>query len=109
MFVIVAVIEVKKPELVDPFLEVTLASARGAHGEPGCLRFDVVRSAEDSGKLAFYEVYRDRAAFDAHRARPYYQRWKETTAPWFADGSVVGHSLGGHHILSADPAYAPGG
>ena len=63
---------------------------------------------DDPTAVAFYEVYRDRAAFEEHTRQPYFARWRETTAPWYADGSVVGHGAGGQHILSADPAYAGG-
>jgi len=46
--------------------------------EPGCLVFDVVQ--EDATRVVLYEVYRDRAAVEAHAARPQLARFKEQTA-----------------------------
>ena len=35
--------------------------------EPGCRRFDVLRTAaSDPDRILLYEIYDDRAAFDAH-------------------------------------------
>lgn len=36
--------------------------------EPGCHRFDVIRSPEDKTRVTFYEVFDDVAAFEAHGA-----------------------------------------
>jgi (4S)-4-hydroxy-5-phosphonooxypentane-2,3-dione isomerase len=50
-----------------------LASALKAHGarclnsEPGTLHFEVLVPRDDEAKLLVYEVYRDDAAFEAHR------------------------------------------
>ncbi|NLU73402.1 antibiotic biosynthesis monooxygenase [Streptomyces sp. HNM0575] len=43
--------------------------------EPGCLSFTVNRSVDDPDEFVLYELYRDRAAFDAHVASPHYQRY----------------------------------
>ena len=42
--------------------------------EPGVVRFDVARSTEDPNVFALWEVYRDKAAFDAHRATEHFTR-----------------------------------
>ncbi|MGO4852787.1 putative quinol monooxygenase [Phaeovulum sp. W22_SRMD_FR3] len=63
-------------------LEAFLAAARAdaeasvAH-EPGCLQFDVVvdRSAR-LAEVVFYEVYTDRAAFDAHLQTPHLEAFR---------------------------------
>ena len=34
--------------------------------EPGCRRFDVVEPHGDEDTVLLYEIYRDRAAFEAH-------------------------------------------
>ena len=34
--------------------------------EPGCLQFDVLEPEGDSDRVLLYEIYADRAAFDAH-------------------------------------------
>ena len=42
--------------------------------EPGVIQFQVGRSSEKPNVFALWEVYRDQAAFDAHRASEHYQR-----------------------------------
>lgn len=66
-----------KPEERKRFLEAievdALASERD---EPGCLRFNVLQDDEDPNVYYFYEVYRDQAALEAHRATPHYAVWR---------------------------------
>ncbi len=40
--------------------------------EPGCERFDVLRAAEPD-RIVLYEVYADRAAFEAHCASAHFK------------------------------------
>ena len=40
--------------------------------EPGCRFYAGHQSLEDPLEYCFYEQYDDRAAFDAHRAAPYF-------------------------------------
>ena len=42
--------------------------------EPGVIRFEVARSIEDPSVFALWEVYRDRAAFEAHSASEHFHR-----------------------------------
>jgi autoinducer 2-degrading protein len=66
-----------KPELREKFLKAiehdTLGSERD---EPGCLRFNVLRDEKDENVYYFYEVYKDQAALEAHRAAPHYAVWR---------------------------------
>lgn len=34
--------------------------------EPGCRRFDVIEPASEKDRVVLYEIYDDRAAFEAH-------------------------------------------
>lgn len=45
--------------------------------EPGCLAYIPHRDAGDPDAFVFYEVYRDQAAFDAHRASPHLASFRE--------------------------------
>lgn len=45
-----------------------------SRAEPGVISFDVARGVDQPNDFALWEVYRDRAAFDAHRASDHYQR-----------------------------------
>ena len=42
--------------------------------EPGVIQFEVGRSSDDPNTFAIWEVYRDKAAFDAHGASEYFKR-----------------------------------
>ena len=44
-----------------------------ALAEPGCLGYEVFRSAKDPAHLVLIEHYRDGAALDAHLGSPHYQ------------------------------------
>jgi quinol monooxygenase YgiN len=43
--------------------------------EPGCRFYVGHQSLEDPLEFCFYEQYDDRAAFDAHRAAPYFAEY----------------------------------
>ena len=83
MEVLVVTIHVK-PEHIEEFIAATLANARGARGEPGNLRFDVLRAEDDPNHFILYEVYRDKAAIAAHRETPHFKTWAATVGPWLA-------------------------
>lgn len=60
-----------KPEHVEEFLRIAAFDAeRSEKDEPGCLRFDVIRDRDDPNRIYSYEIYRDEAAFEAHRQTP---------------------------------------
>ena len=57
--------------------------ARSLKNEPGTLRFEVLVPREDNTKLFVYEVYRDDAAFEAHRNAASIARFREEAAGMF--------------------------
>lgn len=66
-----------KPELRQKFLDAIEADAVGSErDESGCVRFNVLQDDADENIYYFYEVYRDQAAVEAHRAAPHYAVWK---------------------------------
>ncbi len=66
-----------KPELRQRFLDAIEVDAVGSErDEPGCVRFNVLQDDADENVYYFYEVYRDQAAVEAHRAAPHYAVWK---------------------------------
>ena len=70
-----------KPEQRQRFLQAiehdALASERN---EPGCLRFNVIQDRSDANVYYFYEVYKDDAALEAHRATPHFDVWRAASA-----------------------------
>jgi autoinducer 2-degrading protein len=66
-----------KPGQRQRFLQAIEVDALGSErDEPGCLRFNVLQDAQDDDVYYFYEVYKDEAALEAHRAAPHYAVWR---------------------------------
>jgi autoinducer 2-degrading protein len=66
-----------KPEGRERFLQAIEVDAIGSErDETGCFRFNVLRDQQDPNTYYFYEVYRDEAALEAHRAAPHYAVWR---------------------------------
>lgn len=57
-----------KPGSIDKFNELIAENAReSVKNEPGCLQFDVLQDEANANRIVLYEIYKDTAAFDAHR------------------------------------------
>jgi autoinducer 2-degrading protein len=85
MHALVVAVKVK-PEMREQFLAAALEdSTCSVRDEPGCVRFDVLQDNSDPNKFFFYEVYRDEAAIEAHRAAPHYARWRAAAAEVLAE------------------------
>jgi (4S)-4-hydroxy-5-phosphonooxypentane-2,3-dione isomerase len=66
-----------KPEERERFLKAIETDAEGSErDEPGCFCFNVLQDRQDENIYYFYEVYRDEAALEAHRAAPHYAVWR---------------------------------
>ena len=77
-----------KPDKVDEFLEASKGDGRGSvTHEYGCHRFDVIQDTTDPTRVAFTEVYDDRAAFDVHTTQDHYKTWADAVKD-LHDGNV---------------------
>ena len=82
MFVVTVEFKVR-PEFVAQFLPEMIANARAtASTEPGCRQFDVCTDPQDQTRVFLYELYDDRAAFDAHLATPHFKEFDRKTGAW---------------------------
>src|SRR5579864_8892647 len=69
-----------KPEERERFLQVIEHDALQSESEEaGCLRFNVLQDTKDPDVYFFYEVYKDQAAVEAHRATPHFAMWSEAS------------------------------
>jgi autoinducer 2-degrading protein len=85
MYALVVPLRVK-PEMRERFLAAALDdSTCSVRDEPGCVRFDVLQDSSDPNRFFFYEVYRDEAAVEAHRASEHYARWRAVAAEVLAE------------------------
>ena len=73
-----------KPECAGAFEAATLANARASVREPGVVRFDVCRQADDPNRFVLIEVYRDSGAPAAHKLTAHYATWRDSVAPMMA-------------------------
>lgn len=66
-----------KSELRQRFLDAIEVDCLGSErDEPGCFRFNVLQDELDENVYYFYEVYKDAAALEAHRATSHYAVWR---------------------------------
>ena len=75
-------------EHIAEFTEATRENARATRGEPGNVRFDVLRVDGDPTRFFLYEVYCEEADFKAHQQTEHYLRWRERVAPCMASSRV---------------------
>jgi quinol monooxygenase YgiN len=78
-FVVLPSFEVEEANL-DAFLAAARAdAAQSLANEAGCLQFDVfVDRAAHPTRVMFFEVYADRAAFDAHLETPHLAAFRDS-------------------------------
>jgi quinol monooxygenase YgiN len=87
MLVVTVVFE-PKPEHAAAFRVAMLANARASReNEPGCRQFDVCIDPA-SGTIFLYELYDDRAAFDAHMRTAHFLAFDAQTRGWVARKDV---------------------
>jgi autoinducer 2-degrading protein len=73
-----------KSEHAESFARATTENARASIREPGCARFDVVRSADDPTRFVLVEIYRTEDDVARHKETPHYQKWRDTVAEMMA-------------------------
>ena len=79
-----------KPGARSAFRRLIDANAReSAVREPGCRRFDVLEPVGEADRIMLYEIYTDRAAFDAHLRSEHFARFDTESATLLSSKSVV--------------------
>lgn len=70
-FVLIVDLEIK-PEGVETYLTAVKEQAENTvRLEPGCYRFDVVRSLDGESKFTHYEIFENAEAFETHAKMPH--------------------------------------
>jgi len=79
-----------KPDQRQAFKDLlTSHGERTLEAEQGCLHFDVVVDSEDDGHVFLYEVYRDKAALEEHRASPILAKTRAAYADLIEDRKLI--------------------
>ena len=72
------------------FMPLMVENARRSRtGEPGCRQFDVCVDPARPGTVFLYELYDDRAAFDAHLASPHFKAFAAATEKMIVNRHVA--------------------
>lgn len=88
MYVVIVDFRIK-PERLEEFMPLMLENARLSRDtEPGCRVFDVCIDPKERASVFLYELYNDRAAFDAHLATAHFKRFDAAVAPMVATKAV---------------------
>ena len=75
---------------LDDFFKAIEVDARGSRdpvADPGCLRFDVLRSQQDPMSFLLYEIYEDAKAMEQHRSSAHFKAWTDFKASGGLDES----------------------
>mmetsp|Transcript_4094 Transcript_4094/g.5373 ORF Transcript_4094/g.5373 Transcript_4094/m.5373 type:complete len:147 (-) Transcript_4094:207-647(-) len=75
-FAVVVKAEIE-PDRMAEFLSMIKTNAEETRKEPGCIRFDVLRSQDSPNEFFFYELYHDVSAIDHHKQQPHYNLWAD--------------------------------
>ena len=79
-----------KPGKRDDFMPMILTNANTSlRTEPECHRFDVATDSADPDAVFLYELYTDRAGFDAHLATEHFAIFDAASAPLLADKTII--------------------
>lgn len=85
----IALVHVRvQPESVGAFEAATRDNAANSRLEPGAVRFDVLRQADDPTRFVLVEVYRTAEDAAAHKQSSHYLRWRDTVGPLMAEPRV---------------------
>jgi (4S)-4-hydroxy-5-phosphonooxypentane-2,3-dione isomerase len=77
------------PQHAADFQAAVVINARASvKDEPGCSVFDVCVAPDDATVVYLYEIYDDRAAFEAHLKTPHYAVFDKAVGPWVASKVV---------------------
>ena len=88
MYVVTVEFDIHPPHFA-AFLPLMRDNARASIGnEPGCRQFDVCTDPTRPASVFLYELYDDRAAFDAHLASAHFKRFEAAVREMVAEKRV---------------------
>ena len=84
MYAVVVTFEIKPDRMADFLPDLMANATTSLDQEPECQRFDVCVDPARPNEVFLYELYTDRAGFDAHLASEHFQRFDANVAPMIA-------------------------
>ena len=88
MYVLVVDFVVKPEHVVAFTAEIRKNAKASRETEPGCRQFDVCVAPDDPATIVLYEVYDDKAAFEAHLKTAHFLAFKPKLDAWLAVNKV---------------------
>jgi quinol monooxygenase YgiN len=83
-----------RPGALGPFRRLVDDNARAsARTEPGCRRFDVLAPKGEPDRVMLYEIYDNRAAFEAHLKTPHFASFSAESAALVSEKTVFEYAL----------------
>ena len=76
------------PQHLDEYIANVKRHTANSAGEPGCVRYETLQDQDDPSIFCLIEVFKDEAAFLAHRDTEHYKWWMDLSREW-RDGPVV--------------------
>jgi (4S)-4-hydroxy-5-phosphonooxypentane-2,3-dione isomerase len=74
-----------KPDVVDSFINATIANHCESVKEPGNLRFDFIQLADDPCRFMLYEAYESEEAAAAHKNTLHYLKWRDNVMDFMSE------------------------
>lgn len=74
-----------KPEALKEFTDATVINHRETRKEPGNIRFDFLRTADDPHSFMLYEVFRSEGAVADHKETSHYIAWRDRVRDMMAE------------------------
>lgn len=74
-----------KPEAVEKFIQASTENHLESIKEPGNLRFDFSRQADDPYRFLIYEAYESEEAAVKHKNTSHYLKWRDTVQDMMAE------------------------
>ena len=88
MFAVTVLLEVADRHLPE-FMDAMLRQARNSLDlEKGCRQFDICVDPADNRRVFLYEVYKDKAAFDAHLKTEHFRDFDRRVKTWLVSKKV---------------------
>ncbi len=81
-------VNVKTGKLFD-FLPLLEKHAAGIRNEDGCEKLEIFRDKQAVDDICVWEIWRDRAAWDAHMVNDASQAWRPAAAPYVERESIT--------------------
>ena len=88
MFVVTVTFAIDPSRLADFRTAMVDQASDTLSREPSCAQFDVAYDPSDETVCFLYELYADRAAFEAHLISPHFKAFEAKVATWVVSKTV---------------------